>query len=70
MKINDRSMKELLNKYGFFQESPNTYTRDIWTVRFFDNEIEIFDDPFQGGEGKYFIGDVDLIDLEAILEDM
>jgi hypothetical protein len=71
MKINDNDMESILRKYGFnVDDSGNIWTRGLWTVRFFENVVEIFDDVLEGGEGKYLLGDRDLLDLEAVLEDI
>lgn len=65
-------MVEILKRFGFTQsESPEVWTKDLWTIRFFENLVEFYDaDKSEGGSGKYFIGDVAIIDLEAILEDI
>jgi hypothetical protein len=60
-------MEEIFKNFGFQKEkSENIWTKGIWTVRVFGQEIEIFDDPILGGDGRYYLGDVN--DLSDILD--
>jgi len=61
-------MEELLQKHGFkLTESPNEWTKQVWTVRYDDSMLEAYTDIKFDKSGRYYCGALDKIDLESIL---
>ena len=46
----------------------NTWIKGSWTVRFDENDIEIFDAPDK--TGNYFLGNIRTVDIIPILDDV
>lgn len=60
-----------LMKRGFLKkESSNEWIRHGWTIRFYENYIEVFNDPDKVDSAKYFLGKLNEVDLETILDEI
>ena len=46
----------------------NTWIKGSWTVRFDENDIEIFDAPDK--TGNYFLGNIRTVDIVPILDEV
>lgn len=63
-------MMYLINR-GFIKgDNPNEWYRDNWIIRYFDSEVEIFENKFDKRSGKYYKGNIDEIDMELILDEI
>ena len=62
-------MEELLKKFNYKSETENVWIKNVWTVRFDDNVVEVFNDP-EGGKGMYYCELIQYVDLEQILEEI
>lgn len=51
-------------------ENPNEWSKDNWIVRFFEKEVEIFENNCENKVGKYYKGNVVDLDFEAIMEEI
>jgi hypothetical protein len=61
-------MEEMLENAGFEKvENEDTWEKDTWTVRFFGDDMEVFNTPIDDEVGKYLRDKKDEADLEAIL---
>ena len=64
-------MIEKIYKRGFTNKfGENTYSRDNWIIRFYDNEVEIYENVVEYKLGKYFYGKTNEIDLDLILDEI
>lgn len=64
-------MELYLMKRGWIQkDSPNEWTKYDWTIRFYENYIEVFNDPDKVDIPKYFLGKKDEVDLGLILDEI
>ena len=64
---NDNKVHQELTERGFIGND-DVWIRDAWTVRFFGNEMEIFDDPEKCITHKYYVGAADYQRLVEILD--
>ena len=70
MKENEK-IEALLQENAFKQmENPDEWVKNEWTVRFFEDEMEIFEQLSIKGIGRYLLTDIDLSILEEILEEI
>lgn len=64
-------MKELLKNAGFIEtEWENEWSKDEWTIRLFENEIEAFNEPRINTPGVYYKCLKSEERLQTILEDI
>lgn len=64
-------MEKILSKYGFVKDdNTNSWIRDNWVVNFGSELIEFAEDFDKVKNPRYFIGLIDKIDVETILEDI
>ena len=60
----------LINR-GFEKgDNPNEWYRGNWIIRYFGDEVEIYENKFCDRTGKYFKGNIDEIDLDCILDEI
>ena len=59
----------LLNRGYKKVNNLNEYVRGDWTVRFDNENIEVFNDPDKM-VGKYFVGPIDKVDIEQLLDEI
>lgn len=63
-------MINTLERYGFKKEpNENEYKRGDWTIRFDNDQLEIFNNPDKE-EGFYYIDSTDNIHMEDLLNDI
>jgi len=64
-------MEELLLKAGFKEtEWENDWTKDIWTIRVYKDEIEVFNEPRVNTPGVYYKCPTTVENLEAIIKEI
>jgi hypothetical protein len=63
-------MEELLKKYHFIKKTNNTWIRNNWVVRIYDEIIEVYEDIIDKDHNRYYSGDVSTLDLETLLEEL
>lgn len=62
------TMNKIMRNFGYSEGYyPNEWKKKNWTVRFFDNEVEAYDNPLINTPGKYFHKDLDKIEVEDLL---
>lgn len=61
-------MEEILIERGFRKEGQE-YIRNDWTVRFDEDQIEIFNNPDKE-EGFYYIDSLEELNLKDLLDDI
>ena len=67
---NKMIMEKMLIENGFIASSlPNTWIKGDWTIRFDAEMIEAYDDA-ENGQGLYYCGPIDKVDLQVILDDI
>lgn len=70
MKESER-IEVLLSGNDFVRgENLDEWSRGRWTVRFFEDEMEIYENPDVEGHGRYLLTEIDADTLEEVLEDM
>lgn len=66
---NEKIIKEAIKKRGFSKINVrDIWTKGSWTIRFCEQDIEIFDSVEKSG--RYFIDNVDLLDIRLILDEI
>lgn len=66
---NIERVKEILSENGFVKTGKrDIWTRDSWTIRFFEEDIEIYDSIDKSG--FYFIANSEYININLILSDI
>lgn len=61
-------MEEILIERGFRKEGQE-YIRNNWTVRFDEDQIEIFNNPDKE-EGFYYIDSLEELNIKDLLDDI
>jgi len=65
----EQEIKMILTKRGFSKlRNRDTWTKGSWTVRFYENDIEIFDSIEKSG--KYLVDTIIRVNIESVLDDM
>lgn len=65
----EKEIKKIITKAGFVREGKrDIWTRGSWTIRFFEDDIEIYDSPEESA--FYYVGNVNYIDINLILADV
>lgn len=65
----EQEIKRILTKNGFSKlKNKDTWIRDSWTIRFYENDIEIFDSIEKSG--RYFIDSIHRVNINLILNDI
>lgn len=68
---NENDMEMILAKYGFEKgEEPDTWLKDEWEVRLYGSLVEISEDPEKTSKPRYYMGDLNLIDLATLLDEL
>jgi hypothetical protein len=62
-------MIEVLLQHNYKPIEENLWIKGDWSVRFDDEQVEVFNDPDKE-PGKYYIGPYTTIDLEEILTEI
>jgi len=58
-------------KYGFERsEEENTWLRDGWEIRLYGSLIEISENPDLVDKPRYYMADINLIDMTELLEEI
>lgn len=68
MKNKVKIVDELIRRKFSKLRGRNTWIKGSWTVRFDENDIEIFDAPDK--TGNYFLGNIRTVDIVPILDDV
>lgn len=64
-------MEELLLKAGFREtEYENEWSKELWTIRIFKDEIEVFNEPRINTPGKYYKCKTTIENLKEILDEI
>jgi len=64
-------MRQYLIESGFNEnEDTNTFTKDSWTIRFYENLLEVYDGIEDGESGVYWIGESTWENLIIIVEEI
>jgi hypothetical protein len=65
----EQEIKRILTKRGFSKmRNRDTWTKGSWTVRFYENDIEVFDSITESG--RYLVDTVTRINIESVLDDI
>ena len=68
---NENDMEMILVKYGFERaDEENTWTRGEWEIRLYGSLVEIFENPDLVQKPRYYMADMDLIDMTTLLEEI
>lgn len=71
MRKNEEVLENILKENNFSQQNmPNEWVRDSWTVRFYGNEMEIYESTEPKGHGRYLLTEIDLEILKEVLNDL
>ena len=62
-------MIEILLQHNYKPIDESTWVKGLWTVRWDDEYIEVFNDPDKEA-GKYYIGPYNSVELNEILEEI
>jgi hypothetical protein len=64
-------MKELLHKAQFNETDwENEWSRGVWTIRIYKDEIEVFNEPRINTPGVYYKCATSIENLEAIIQEI
>lgn len=66
---NEERIKNKIRSQGFIKMlSRDSWTRGSWTIRFYKDDIEIFDDIEKSG--YYILGNVKTFNIDPVLEEI
>ena len=66
---NEEIIKEIIKKRGFSRMiCRDTWTKGSWSVRFYEYDVEIYDDVDK--TGYYFMGNVNSLNIEPIMDEI
>jgi len=64
-------IESYLLEYGFTRgENRDEWNKDTWNIRFFEDEMEIYEDINKEGGGRYLLTEIDAGILKEILEEI
>lgn len=68
---NENDMEMILSKYGFKKsEEEDTWINEGWEIRIYGTLVEISENPDLVDKPRYYLGDINIIDMETILEEI